>query len=353
MIDIDQSFKNYNYPDFLFSPIFLKDACVESDYNRKEDDELLRAVKMMPNKFNTLDGYYNALTLYNTYMDTLIDRFDGNLIYLQQAKLNGWGNIFIPDHPKAGKKIKDFIKIGRVSSSLIKLDKIDLEDIVEQDDDFIYDPEEAIFTTLEPTKKEKKFLTKFFENNNKNRRMESLKSRDKSNVGFDLIAEYYNQAYSMKSTSKGYIDERPFADQVKDFVRSQDEPEIDKLLKDMDGMITYRGRFVQRYVKNQFDVYNYLQKNGFDVVHFIKSSSMSKKEQEKAFLTMGMNVPVRKKDIKKYKKMQKKLNKQKMESNKCLRDIITNNKISLNNNLDAALNFTFEDMMGGYNGNDD
>lgn len=338
------------FPDFLFNPLFTE-LCDEDGYFDEVEDKELIEVMNLKRRYNNIFKYFEAMEVYNRYMDKLIEKYGSYKNLKKCVKYGACDDVYIPPEPKLKqtKENKLLLKCGIVPSKMIsgwtpifrKVEPLTEEELNNWDD--------SELTLKDLDKDERKAVIYSIDEVNRESRRRGLYSRAYKNPGFDLIQEYYASLENAnRINGKGEHEPLTLSERIKNEQRLAEmtPTEIDML--DYDKYSVQNGRYVRNSEIAQQELYKVMYENGFDVLSQLKGSGMKNKEIKMIRKKIGAFEPLTKKEEKKWRKKEKKYGKKRAARDKAdkeLTRLLTGNRISSDRDVRDMMNFTMDSLM--------
>ena len=339
-----------NFPQFLTTPMFNMTCCENDKYFKKVTDSRVKMVMGIKRRYNNIFKYYEAMDIYDSYMDYLLEKYP-SMKSIKRAIKCGYMEDYVPPKPilKKTKENKALLSSGiRPSKKTFNYDLSNM--FIDINNEEIKVKTKDLMSSSEHLKKKTKDALNYSGSELlKEIRKSSLYSKAYQNAGFDVIKEYYNDLFGSSMSKTGKIQEKPLSQKIKDQEEYDDMTDIERSIYEMDGYQSYHGRFVSNKQIELIELYKTLQKEGYDVANQLKNSGMKKESIKMVSKKIGLNQPMTKKELKKFKKRQKKERihlENRRKGDKALTRFLTSNRINpMDNDLDSVLDFTFENFM--------
>lgn len=339
------------FPKFLFTPIYND---FDDNYYKQSiaDDTLSVSARGLRRKYSNFFDYCDAISIYNEYMDALLNKY-GSMSIIKNGLRLGYLDEAIPPKPKLKntKRNREFLRAGAVPSRPFLTEPISADAYIELarmnfPNSFGEDiKEEDRFVKL--SKHTKRILNRTQERISGADRRHNLYKNNSVDNGTDFIVEYLNQA------TKGYYDGNVLSssgDSILDIIKDEEKysalpPELVDAELNGNKTIVYNGRIVKAQDVAQIEIMKQLYSIGIDVLgNFGKS--MNKNAVKMMRSSIGDAEPMTKKDLKKYKKKVKKSNEiisNRRDSDKILERTLLNNKVDFTSGGNT-LNFRLRDL---------
>ncbi len=340
------------FPEYLFNPM-VNDF--DEDYYSKgvSNDPLIVKAKSLRRKYSNYFDYIDAITLYNEYIDLLIDKYGSWSIIKNNYKVGLLDDI-LPAKPKLkrNRRNKEYLRSGIIPSRKYSA-AIDYEmDIVELTREVF--PNEygenidEMDSQKKPNKESRKRIRRMYDEISSRQRRRNLYSNARASHGTDFIIEYFSQAQRGMYDEEGEYVEKSIMDIYRDEEESKLIPEelIEDALLGNTPMIV-NGRYVNRSDMDQITLIKELYEAGIDLIG-AKSKNMDRNAVKLLRRQIGAydSGPMTKKELKKYKKRakeeQRRLERQR-DADSSLEKILLKNKMSMHND-GKSLNFRLRDI---------
>lgn len=366
--------KNDSFPDFLFKPAY-NDFGSEYYYLGTSTDPLVVKARSLRRKYGDYFSYIQALQVWQEYMDLLIEKYGGMSVIKNALKekrkaergdsdadLSMYDNIIediIPERPipKNKKSIREFIRAGVVPSRQLKEEPN--YDAIKENTEAMYPVKDTSYMdVMDMFKKPPKHIRKALERASgriaARNRKDNIYQKYGNNNGADFIVEYMNNASKGYYDTKGEFKEMSLSDIVKeDKHRESMLPELyeDELLANTSVVSSFGSngnRMMNRRELQQIEIAKNLYSIGIDV-----TGTMAKNMDKKAIKIIRRSIgaldsqPMTKKELKKFKKDQKKEQKRletQRDSDALLSEVLLKNKFSFNKS-GSTLNFKLKDVI--------
>lgn len=303
------------FPDFLFKP--AKNDFGDGYYQKAMSASKRGAeVAMLRKKYNNFYDYMDALTIYQEYIDDLVDRY-GTWLIVKSGIENGIIHEILPTVPRLkntkqnkallqsevvpSRKIQPFADIDEIQSAVNRMkQKMDPSEFVEEFDEYDMSPPKP--------------LRKMFKQAAK-RRAEQMRKRAIYNVRRDTETDAMIEFMRAKdghyyNGRKGSVDTEDslsaiLKDSEKYIGYTPEEIELMEASKGPYVMIS-GGKYVDQKESQKLELYKTLFEEGYDVLGKA-GKSMSKQANRMLMkeLAPQLSGPMSKKQLKKLKKKQK------------------------------------------------
>jgi hypothetical protein len=342
------------FPNWLFNPVFNE---FDDNYYQHSfvEDELTRTVKKLRRRYNDFFDWSEAMTIYNEYMEKLVDKYGSMRVIRNSLKINMMDDP-VPSRPKLknNRKNRQFLRSGVIPSRRVVDVPVSNEDMIaiarQAYPDMMGDEvsERDNFKKLPKAERErlKKIQASFA---GRNRRQNLYRTVGESS-GTDFIVEYLNQARKGVYDSSGYHEEKH-----RSLVEEIEEEEKRKLLPiefqdddfELENLTTIQnGRIVNRAAARRMEIYKELYDEGFDIIGGM-GKSMDKKAVKMIRAEIGATEPASKKELKKIKKRNKKDRariQRRQDEDALLERTLLGNKLNVSRDRDGNLSLRLRDL---------
>lgn len=336
------------FPKFLTTPMFNKSCCEHDRYFEEIKDQKVKLVMGIKRRYNNINKYYEAMDIYDSYMDYLLEKYP-SMKSIKKAIKCGYMEDYVPPRPilKKTKDNKLLLSSGvRPSKKVFNFDLTNLfNEIKTKDVTLVGNDLEA--SSKHINKKTREALKYSGSELLKEIRKNSLYSKAYNNPGYDVMKDYYNELLNTNISKTGKTSEKSLTEKILELQEYEEMTDVERRLYELDGYHAENGKFVTNKSTELIELYKTLQEEGFDVQSHLKNSGM-KKESIKMIRKKvgGLNQPMTKKELKRFKKRQKKekiIMENRRKGDAQLTKYLTSNRINaLDNDIDSVLDFTFE-----------
>lgn len=338
------------FPDFLFNPLFTE-LCEEDGYFDEITDKDLKAVMNLKRRYNDIFKYYEAMEIYDRYMDNIIEDYGTKKNLIKAIKHGACDHLYVPPEPKIKqtKENKLLLKAGIVPSKQIPGWEPIFKPLPSLTQEELDSWDESELTLKDLSKEERKCIMRASDEINREDRRRRLYSRAWKNPGFDVIQEYYASLEGEnRINGKGIHEPLSFADRLAQDKKLAEMTPTELEMLDYDSYSTVNGVYVRNSELAKIELYKALYDNGYDVLGQLKGSGMKNKEIKMIRKKIGAFEPMTKKEEKKWKKQEKKYGKKRAareNADKALTRLLTNNRISGEKDAGDIFNFTMDAFM--------
>lgn len=303
------------FPDFLFKP--QKNEFGDSYYQKAMSaSKHGAAIAMLRKKYNNFYDYMDALSIYQEYMEDLIDRY-GTWQMLKVGVENGVIHENLPTMPRLkntkrnkallqsdvmpSRRIAPFADVDEIHEAVGRMKAKMPEEVFDTE----YDPED-----IKPPKVIRKVLKTAAKKRAEQRRKQSIYNirRDSET---DAMLEFMRakDGHYYNGRKGGAVRDDSLSATLKDLERYAGyDPEEIELLENEDGpyVMIEGGRYIDAKEKRKIDLFKILFEEGYDVIGKA-GKSMSKQENRMLMreLAPHMAGPMSKKKMKKFEKKMK------------------------------------------------
>lgn len=347
------------YPDWLFEP-FLYDF--GDGYYEKSfvNDELAAMAKKLRRRYNDFFEWMEAMDIYNSYMDVLIEKYGSETLVHRLAEAEMMVEV-VPVKPKLknNKKNRQFLRSGIVPSRSFSETPLTNEEMLaiarqtfpNETGQNITDEE----LSRDLTKKEKRHLKEVQDEMAAVSRRKNLYRTVGNNAGTDFIVEYLNRSkqgiYDSSGRYKGdeYEGGISLADIVDEMEYVENTPP--ELLEDESANTTtlVNGRLVNKREFQRMEIYKELYQQGIDIIGHL-GRSMDKKAVKMIRTEIGATEPMTKKELKKMKRRARKDEEKiarRRDANSLLEETLLGNKLSVTRDSNGNLGLRLKDLYAG------
>jgi len=338
------------FPPFLFTPLFND---FEDNYYKKSivDDTLSINVRGLRRKYSNFFDYCDALTIYNEFMEKLVDKY-GSMSIIKNGLKVGLLEEAVPPKPKLKntRRNREFLRAKTIPSRPIRTESLSEDEYVDMARSAFPNQfgenidEAAMFTKLDP--KTRKLVKRMQEKLAGSERRKNLYRTTGNNNGADFIVEYLNQA------TKGYYDESGVHKEhsLLEIIAEEEKyamlpPElVDAQLTGNKSKIV-NGRLVRSDEYAQIEIMKELYSVGIDVLGNL-SKSMNKQSIKMIRSSIGDGEPMTKKELRRMKQQHKKdqqMIERRRDSDRTLERALLNNKFDFAKNGEN-LSFRMKDL---------
>lgn len=346
------------FPDFLWNPImndFEDNYFQESIIQEDEYASGAYQARKIRKKYNNYFEYIEAMTIYDEYMDKLLNKY-GSFRVIRNLLKDGSLPDFVPQKPylKDKKRNRRLLESGVVPSVKNESYDIDLLAVMREvmPNTFGEDMDESDrFKPL--SKHDQKIANKITSRLNAKNRVATL-YRDSSGGGTDFVIEHLNALQNGEKYDSrgryGEVEYVSYTDALNEEAMEKYIPE--ELLEEMyDTNYTtiVGGKTLSSQELKRRELYQELAREGYDVTGSF-TRNMSRKAAKMVRSAVGEYEPMTDKDIKKYKKRQRKeasrqreMMQRRVDTDKMLERTLLGNKMNLNHD-NGNINIRLSDM---------
>jgi hypothetical protein len=339
------------FPEFLFTT--LKNDFEDGYYERSiVSDKLSASIRGLRRRYSNFFEYAEAITIYNEYIDNLIEKY-GSLSIIKNALKAGLMEDPVPAKPKLknNRQNREFMRAGITPSQKIEKENISDDEMVKLVRNTIPGKMGEDIDESHRFDKLSKSTKKMFRRQSSTMagamRRENLYRSNTSNHGADFIIEYLNERTKGEHyDSKGKITDMSILDIIKEDEKYASMPP--ELVEDEFKLHTptyQNGRLVNYRESQKIEILKELYGLGIDVIGSF-GKAMDKKEVKMVRSSIGDYEPMTKKELKKVKKKQKherELIQRRSDGERSLEKTLLGNKFDFSKSGES-LNFKLSDL---------
>lgn len=342
------------FPEYLFTPVHSVVAYDDENYHSRITDENLRSVMKLKRRYNNFFQWVDAMEIYNSYKDYIEDTY-GSFKKVVKGMKKGYYSIYIPDEPKL-KKTRDnrtLLSSGILPSRTVE--KIDIQEWATHEFDRAdaktpQAVKDQITTEglyyYEPTKEERKKAQKAARLSRQNQRLANIYLDDNMSSGMNIINDFYNPNRKRVGSDGKYGSGFSLAQAMKEYEEQQLMYDWELMEDFKDDYVYMNGRHVERKDAEALEIVKELAQEGWDVNKIIGSANLGTASMKMLKNEMGLQVPMSKKELKKWKKEKKKqdeaMRRKKRSDAALVNSLTSSNKLQRTYNEDDILDITFE-----------
>lgn len=329
------------FPEFLFTT--LKNDFGDGYYEKSIiDNDLAASIRGLRRRYSNFFEYAEALSIYNEYMDKLVEKY-GSMSIIKNALKVGLLEDIVPAKPKLKntRKNREFLKAGITPSRKVEKE-IAPEEIVKLARAMYPDKtgesvdEADRYKKLD--KKTRKMIRRHQERLAGAARKQNLYRSTSTSYGADFIIEYLNQVTKGEFNESGKRTDMSLLDIIKEDEKYASlPPELIEDELNVGATKIAGGRLVYARDMQRMEIMKDLYGIGIDVIGAY-GKSMNKQAVKMLRSSLGDTEPMTKKELKKLKKKNKRdreLLERRKDSDRLLEKTLLNNKFDLSSDGDS------------------
>ena len=342
-----------NFPDYLFNPVHSRLALDDEAYHSRVTNENLRDVMKLKRRYNNFFQWLDAMQTYSKYREYIEDSY-GPFKKIRKMAEKGLLSIYIPTEPKLKKTRENraLLETGIIPSQkefdfdFREWAQRNIEESAKKTPQHLVDSisdYDAYFT--EVSKEETREATKALRLTRQSQRLSGL-YLDEGSIGMNIINDFYVDGRERVGKNGKYEQPMSLSKAMKEYKKQQLMYESEKLAENQPDYVYRNNRHVEREKVEMIEIYEDMAAEGWDVGKMIGNANLSTASMKMFRSEMGINVPMSKKELKKWRKQKEKqdamIRKKRRSDDQLLRSITEANKMHRFINEDEILDLTFD-----------
>lgn len=341
------------FPNYLFNPVHSALALDDEEYHSRVTNENMKSVMKLKRRYNNFFQWLDAMQIYSDYKEYIESEY-GSFKKIKKAVDKGILSIYLPPEPKLKKtrQNRTLLATGIIPSQ--KEFDFDfkewaartIEEQAEKTPQYLVDQikDNDVFFT-EPSKEEIKEATKALRMTKQQHRLGGLYLED-GNIGMNIINDFYVAGRERVGKDGKYHQPVSLSEAVKDMKKRELMFESELEQEGLDDYVYLNHRHVEREKAEMIELWNELAQEGWNVGKMIGNANLNTATMKMLRKEAGINVPMSKKELKKWKKDKaehdKRIQRKRQNDSQLLQTITQANKMHRIINEDDILDITFD-----------